>query len=47
MEVGGMEDEFLPWKYVECPMEVHGNFYRGVLKTQRVWNALLPWQMKE
>ena len=47
MEVGGMEDEFLPWKYVECPMEVHGNFHRGVLKIQRVWNALLPSQMKE
>ena len=47
MEVGGMEDEFLLWKYVECPMEVHGNFYRGVLKIQRVWNALLPSQMKE
>ena len=42
-----MEDEFLLWKYVECPMEVHGNFYRGVLKIQRVWNALLPSQMKE
>ena len=46
MEVGGIEVDFLPLKYVECSMEVHGNVYRSILKNERVCKALSPWQMR-